>query len=976
MEGEGTGLRFAALGPVRAWRDGEPRAAGSPQQRAVLAVLLLRTGRTATTQELVDAVWGEDAPSGAVATLRTYAFRLRKELGPDVFASEAGGYRLRFETHQLDLARAEARADEAERARDGGDPAKARELLGAALEEWEGETLAGVPGPYAEAQRSRLEEWRLNLLEVRLELDVELGRHAEVVAELTALSSANPLRERLRGLLMLALYRSGRQAEALGVYADTRRLLADELGVDPGPELSELHQRILEGDEELAPAGGFGAKAGRPVLRPAQLPSAVADFTGRALYVRELTARMVGEGIEDGAHALAISAVAGIGGVGKTTLAVHVAHQVRESFPDGQLYIDLQGQGIRPPQPESVLASFLRALGIPDAELPDSEGERSALFRSVLADRRVLVVLDDAKDAAQVRPLLPGAPGCAVIVTSRARLAELPGVYQVALDAMSAAEALEFFGRIVGAERIAAERAAALEVVHACGRLPLAIRIAGSRLAARPGWSVASLARRLRDEHRRLDHLRVGDLAVTATFELGYRHLEELQARAFRLLALPDGPDVSVPAAGAVLELDDPFEVEDLLDGLVDIAMLESPTEGRYRYHDLLRLYARRKAAEQDPKPERRASLVRLTDHYLATARDAYRLENPGDRLVEHLVETSQPGLHLDEPEEGRDWLYEEAECLLAAVRQAAEAGGRLLTCAADLLQVTQDLGDSGGYAREYESAARGVADQASAAGDTRAEGRARGMLGQAMQMEGRFDEAVTEAGRVLESGSDDPVALEAAYSLLGSVALYRQELDSAGRHFTAALEVGERDDNPLTVAVALGNLSRVYLAVGEAERAVESSRRVVALQQDLRSSLQLGIAQYNLGLALSAVDDHDAALEALRTALDLFRLTRQRLWEGMTVFRMAEIHASSEDDRTAVELAEQALVLLKEIGGDWRRGLVLALLGDALHRLGHADRARACRTDALRVFDELGAAEADDVRAALAAATAVPEGR
>lgn len=478
-------LRFAVLGPVRAWRDGEPVPTGSPQQRALLAALLLRGGRTATAHELIDALWGEESPSQALAAVRTYASRLRKALDPKVLVSESGGYALRTTPDALDVTAARELAAEAEKLRAGGDRTAARARLAEALDLWDGEVLASVPGPYAETQRARLEEWRLTLLETRLDIDLEVGAHAEAVSELTALTAAHPLRERLRELLMLALYRSGRQAEALAVYADTRRLLADELGVDPTPELSRLQQRILQGDTELAAPVEEALPAAAPIARPAQLPATVPDFTGRAAFVRELGARLsTAEG-----HVMAVSALAGIGGVGKTTLAVHVAHEARPHFPDGQLYVDLQGAGNRAAAPETVLGSFLRALGTPDSAIPDSLDDRAALYRSTLDGRRVLILLDNARDAAQIRPLLPGTAGCAALVTSRIRMVDLAGAHLVDLDVMSPEEALQLFTRIVGAERVQAERESALDVVAACGFLPW------RSASRRPAWRPAARGR-------------------------------------------------------------------------------------------------------------------------------------------------------------------------------------------------------------------------------------------------------------------------------------------------------------------------------------------------------------------------------------------------------------------------------------------------------------------------------------------------
>ncbi|RCG15840.1 helix-turn-helix domain-containing protein [Streptomyces reniochalinae] len=584
-------LRLTVLGPVRVWRGDQPLSLGSPQQKALLAALLLRGGHTATAEELIDAIWGEEPPEQARAALRTYASRIRKALGPDgdLLVSESGGYALREGGGtSLDVETARELAAQADKAASGGDLARACELYDAALAQWSGEPLAHIPGPYAEAQRARLAEWRMSLLELRYDLDLRLGRHAEAVAGLTALAAAHPLRERLRELLMLALYRSGRQAEALAVHADIRRLLADELGVDPAPELAALQQRILEADETLAPPGESGTTQARTPARPAQLPATLPDFTGRDSLVARLGAQL---SRADGT----VMALAGIGGVGKTALAVHLGHAVADRFPDGQLYVDLQGTGASPADGAAVLGGFLRSLGTDDASLPEGVEERAALFRSLLAGRRVLVLLDNARDAAQVRPLLPGTAGCAALVTSRVRMVDLAGARLVDLDVLGPGEAMALFSRVVGAERVGAEREAAMDVVAACGFLPLALRIAAARLSARRTWTVSVLAAKLADERRRLDELQAGDQAVGATFELGYAHLDAEQARAFRLLGLTEGPDIPLAAAAALL--DRPAEeAEDLLEALVDSSLLESAGPGRYRLHNLMRLHARGRA--------------------------------------------------------------------------------------------------------------------------------------------------------------------------------------------------------------------------------------------------------------------------------------------------------------------------------------------------------------------------------------------
>ncbi|MFJ2440632.1 AfsR/SARP family transcriptional regulator [Streptomyces sp. NPDC087658] len=953
-------LRFSVLGPVRVRRGAEPLPSGSPQQRALLAALLLREGRTATAAELIDALWGEEPPTRALAAVRTYASRLRKVLGPGVLISESGGYALRAGPDALDLSVAQELAAGAEKARAAGDRHGARSLINKSLGLWDGEALASVPGPYAENQRARLEEWRLQLTEVRLDMDLEVGSHAEAVSELTALTAAHPLRERLRELLMVALYRSGRQAEALAVYVDTRRLLADELGVDPRPELSRLQQRILRADAELAgpaeanpPAGAF--------TRPAQLPATVPDFTGRGSFVRELGERLAAG---DGA-VMAVSALAGIGGVGKTTLAVHVAHTARAHFPDGQLYADLQGAGSVAVEPETVLGSFLRSLGLPDTAIPDSLEDRSALYRSTLDGRRVLVLLDNARDAAQIRPLLPGTAGCVALVTSRVRMVDLAGAHLVDLDVMSPEEALQLFTHIVGRERVTPEREAALDVVAACGFLPLAIRIAASRLAARRTWTVSVLAAKLADERRRLDELQAGDLAVKATFELGYGALEPPQARAFRLLGLADGPDLSLAAAATLLDL--PLqEVEELLESLVDTSLLESAAPGRYRYHDLVRLYAR-SCAERDERPlsEREAALSRLLDFYLASAARVYAIERPGDSLVDHLEPTSYGGLAFADRQTALDWLYTEANCLLACAQQAS--GGGQLRRAVDLLWAAKDLAESGANAKQYESAARSAREAARTMGDHHAEGRARTTLANVHLVAGRYHEADDEARQaaLLARAAGDPAPIPWADNDRGIAAIYQGRYKEAETYLLRAIEASRADGNRPREASALCNLSRLQIFLGRPTEAIAFAQQGLHIYDRIGLPLRLANARYALGVALTHAGRYEEALEQLEEAFTNFGKNRQRLWEGTALFRMAEAHLSARRPARAARHAEQALAS-GCIGGDRIRAGVLTVLGRSLSALGQTGRAQVCWQEALTLYEECGAREAEDVRGLL----------
>ncbi|APY87737.1 AfsR family transcriptional regulator [Streptomyces alfalfae] len=958
--------RFSVLGPVRAWHGEEQLPTGSPQQRALLAALLLREGRTATASELIDALWGEEPPSQALAAVRTYASRLRKVLPAGVLVSESGGYSVQVADGALDLAAAEDLWAAAEKSRGAGDLCQARTLVNRALALWHGEPLAGVPGPYADTQRTRLEEWRLQLIETRLDMDLEQGCHAEAVSELTALTAAHPLRERLRELLMLALYRSGRQAEALAVYADTRRLLADELGVDPRPGLKELQQRILQADPALAEPSAAAAEPATAVVRPAQLPATVPDFTGRASFVDELSDILSSaEG-----RVMAVSALAGIGGVGKTTLAVHVAHVARAHFPDGQLYVDLQGAGARAAEPETVLGAFLRALGTPDSAVPDSLEERAALYRSVLDGRRVLVLLDNARDAAQVRPLLPGMEGCAALVTSRVRMVDLAGAHLVDLDVMSPEEALLLFTRIVGEERVTSERKAALDTVAACGFLPLAIRIAASRLAARRTWTVSTLAVKLADERRRLDELQAGDLAVKATFELGYGQLEPAQARAFRLLGLADGPDLSLAAAAAILDLP-PEEAEDLLEALVDTSLIESAAPGRYRYHDLVRLYARACAdRDEQPPSEREAAMSRLLDFYLASAARVYAIERPGDRTVDHLEVTARAGLDFSDSTAAFDWLHTEAACILACVQQSLGSDG--LRRAVDLLLASKDLAESGAISYRYEIATRSACEAAATARDSLAEGRARVTLAQVLNKVGRFEDAAAELelATVLAADSGDPWATGNALNEQGIINNCISRPAVSEGHLREAIDVFRADGNRHSEASALCNLSRALLAMGSTSTSIDLAQQGIAIYTDLGVTFRLANAKYALGLALSDAGRHSEALDQLNDAVQIFAENRQRLWQGTTHYRVAEVYLADGQAAQAALHAEQALAI-GCVGGEWMRANVLMLLGKTLVGLGQLDRARACWREALAIHEESGAPEAVQVRNLLDPSTA-----
>ncbi|MEV6158450.1 BTAD domain-containing putative transcriptional regulator [Nonomuraea sp. NPDC052129] len=944
-------LRFAVLGPLRGWRGAEPLDLGRPQQQALLALLLLRQGRALSDEAIVEGLWGQAPPARPTHAMRILVSRLRPVLEPDgspwkVLTTVSGGYALRLPPGALDAAVFEERLEAADKARAAGELSRSRDLLSEALALWSGVPLLGLPGPLAEAHRARLTERRLLALEQRLELDLELGRHHQLVAELTSLSDEFPLRERLRGLLMLALYRSGRQAEALAVHAGTRRLLADELGVDPGPELTALHQAILRADPALAAPVQASARTA-----PAQLPADVADFTGRQALVRELTGLL-----HEGAS-LVISSVSGIGGVGKTALAVHVAHLVRDRYPDGQLYVDLRGGEAAPQAPTAVLAAFLRALGVAGDTIPEDLEERAALYRTTLANLRMLVVLDNAADAAQVRPLLPGASASGVVITSRARLIGLNADRMIGLEALTTGEALELFTRIVGTARVAAERHAAEQVVAACACLPLAVRIAASRLAARPGWTIASLVARLADQRRRLAELRTGDLAMEATFSLGYGQLDVGQARAFRLLAVPDGDDFSVAAAAAVLDLDD-WAAEDLCESLADAGLLEAPSPGRYRYHDLLKLYARGL-----PEPDRDAALHRLVDFYLATARNAQSLVEPDALSTARQLPTASPGLAFAGHPAVTGWLDAEVANLFHTTLQAASD-----PAVADLLYVLLYVARVHLRWEQIRQIAQAIAQASAERGDRRSHGLARTAVAAMLIYQRSLKEGVEEGTAALALGRamGDPVIVVENLQVLGSAAMIQRDYEAAIGHLAEALTLHRELGDVAGVGAALGVMSRACLALGRHDEAVDLARQGVELVRETRRSRDLGTRLYDLGIVLHGVGRCDEAVETWADSLTRHRAAGDRLMEGGALFRLAECHLAAGLFDQARARAEEAVAVNVEIDAVWEQARALTTLGKALSQLGQEESGRARLREALEIFERLDVPEAEDVRALL----------
>ncbi|MFG1974965.1 BTAD domain-containing putative transcriptional regulator [Nonomuraea fuscirosea] len=626
-----TTVRFSVLGPLTAVQDGTPVPVTVGKLRVLLATLLLRPNEVVPADLLAERLWGRRAPVNPRKVLRTYVVRLRQTLDlRDLIVTMPDGYLARLRTDQLDLLRFRALLHEAGQA---GDPLTERRLLHEALALWRGPVCAGVASEtLQQIDVPPLAELHVHTLERRIELDAGLGEHASLVAELRALTAEHPFRERLWAQLMTALYRTGRQAEALETYRTVFRLLQDELGIAPNAELRRLHQAMLAQSPVDAPDDLSDPP---PPVPPRQLPAGVPAFVGRADELTALTAgtgaatvtgdaaatgvaAITGAAAVTGDAAVTVSVIDGMPGVGKTALAVRAAHLLAPHHPGGQLFLNLRAhsQDDPPLDPADALDRLLRALGLPGEHVPERLDDRAGLYRSLLAERRVLVVLDDAASEAQVRPLLPGGGGCHVLITSRRRLSGLDVTHALSLDPLPAADAITLFARTAGAGRVAGSpRHLLAAVVEHCGRLPLAIRVTAARLRSHPTWRLTHLLDRLSDPRQ---PLRAGQRSVTAALDLSYRNLDEPQRQAYRLLGLNPAADHAVGAAAALMDTH-PVRTERLLEQLLDAHLIEEPAPGHYRFHHLVRAHATQAAATVNAS-ERRAALARLLAHHARLA--------------------------------------------------------------------------------------------------------------------------------------------------------------------------------------------------------------------------------------------------------------------------------------------------------------------------------------------------------------------
>ncbi|MEU4103114.1 BTAD domain-containing putative transcriptional regulator [Streptomyces tanashiensis] len=921
-------VRFGLLGSfVVEDAGGTPRPVGTPKARALLAVLLMRPDTLVSWDTVKTAMWGNSIPATARASLHNHVARIRRDLD-DGGGTESRiqvapvGFRLRVAEDELDVSLFDGFLCRARAARLAKDWTAVEALTGSALALWRGEPLSDVALPDTERGPfvRRLEEARLQVLEWRYEADLHLGRHQGIAAELAELVAAHPLRETFHGQLMLALHRSGRQADALLAYDTARRTIRSELGVDPEPGLVELHRRILRLDPALAvpaapeePPAAVGTSASTARV-PHQLPSAIADFTGREDELGRIVGELAVTDQPEGATVL-VHRVSGGGGMGKTTLMVQAAHQIRARFPDGQIFLDLGGMTTMPMPPETALGLLLRSLGVAPEEVPGGVQARSALFRSLVAGRRMLILLDDAGDAAQVRPLLPGAAGSAVLVTSRRRLVSFPGV-RIDLGALPDHEAHRLLSSIVGEERVAAHPEATAEVLRACGGMPLALRLAGSRLAARPAWSVQDLAHRLNNHGRVLRELYADDLHVRTALQMSYELLLQDPAgpagpaRAFRLLGLMPSVAFGVEAAAALLECDE-LSVEDWLEALVDAHLLESPAPGRYQFHCLVQALARELAKETDTEEERLRAVERLVTWCLHGADAATARLAPSARRVplERIPGQERGHVSFAGYDEAYAWCERERKLLVAGVCLAHGAGLHALAWkVAAALWAYLRLGRSDDWLSSHTI---GLA-AARADGDELAEAWMLNGLGNSRMQVGRPDEAIEyyrQALSVHEGRPGRDRELGAVLSNIGTCWTDLGDHESALRYYQQAL-VHESDS-----AATMNNLADALANLGRHDEALAVLDEAEATQHATCDRVSLAIGLRIRGDVLRGARRPAEAVEAYRRALVLQRQGGDLHGEAVSLFGLGDAFADHGEPAEAVACWERALLGMERLG-------------------------------------------------------------
>ncbi|MBT2446657.1 winged helix-turn-helix domain-containing protein [Streptomyces sp. ISL-43] len=1008
------------MGPVRAWLAGQDVDLGRPRQRCVWAVLLMEPNRVVPIETLIDRVWGEHPPAAVRNVLYGYVARLRAALRRSDAASDGvrldrgpGGYVLRVPVERVDLYRFRAlvgRARAAEAGNDGqgdeqgdgqGDGQGDERAAGhweRALELWCGEPLAGLTGVWAEGTRARLESERVEALLRYHEVQLRRARHQEVLPRLREVAAGHPLDERMARQLLTALYRCGLSAEALQYYEGLRKRLAEELGVDPGPELRALYRLVLRNDPEV-PAAPTRVSPATPAAvslpAPAELPHDTAGFAGRADQLAHLHSLLPpertqgqgqghgqaeapgqgsgrGDGRDDGrddrtvrdlessrprpANTVVISAIGGAAGIGKTALAVHWAHQVRDRFPDGQVFVNLHGfdQDREPLRPGEALELLLRSLGLAASEIPSNEEAQARVYRTLLAGRRLLVVLDNAASAEQVRPLLPGSPTCCVIVTSRNRLGDLvvrDGAHSLPLDLLLPAEARALLREALGAARLSAEPVAAAELIRLCGSLPLALRVAAARLAGDPGLRLSDLVGEL-SEGSRLEALEPdgdGGSPLRAAFSASYRVLPPDARRLFRLLGLFPGSRFTAEIAAALLG-SPPLRARRLLSVLSAAHLIEPEAAGRYRFHDLLSEYAQERARVEETAAERDAALERLLVWYVDAARSAsgtWFFPEP----VHPFGSGDQHG--LPSPAGAAQWLEAERTNLLAVIRHAGRHGPRPaawhLTAALFgyfWLHLPRAM---------WQAAVEPALEAAVAEGDLYGQAAMHSSLGVIHWDRGHAGRALGHHARVREISRELGWATGEAAALGGTglVEMSMARLDDAHEHLGTGLRIVRGAGNLHLEALALvglgvtcRDLGRLHEAAGHLELAITRNGQI-GWQDDSLALQNLGGVYWELGRLAEG-------LELLGPLAAADGRRGYRNGRAMMLDAVAKINIELGHHHEALEQAERALAMVEEVGRRWIQAGILGTVAAAHRKLGRLDAALRAETRALALAGEV----------------------
>jgi len=923
-------VEFRVLGPVEVWVDGRPVDLGTAKRRALLAALLIDVGRSVDVDTLVDRVWDEAVPVQVRNTLYAHLSRLRGVLAqvadatgePVALERRSGGYALHVDPDRVDLHRMRRLAD---LARTGNLPDERRaELLREALALWRGEPLAGLAGRWMSQVRQGLHQQRIDVAGHWAGVALGLGEPAALIGPLTALAGEYPLVEPLTGALMRALVAAGRAPQALDCYAALRLRLAEELGVDPGAELQRLHRAILRGETEPAAAdpvppvspGGPGPQA---ATVPALLPLDVRGFTGRTSELAQLDALLDAAGEQP--TAVVISAIAGTAGVGKTALAVHWAHLVRHRFPDGQLYVNLCGfDPARPPvEPGEALRGFIEALGGAPQRVPTELPAQINLYRSLLADRRVLITVDNARDAEQVRPLLPGSPGCMVVVTSRNQLTSLvvaEGAHPIALDLLDPDEARRLLANRIGAARVAAEPDAVADIITRCARLPLALTIVAARAAIYPQVPLATVAAQLRDAHRSLDQFTDADPAadMRAVLSWSYDALRADAAGLFRLLALHPGPDVTVAAAASLAGRPE-AEIRALLAELVRAHMLTEPGPERYTFHDLLAAYASELVCTRESEADRQAAQRRVLEHYLHTAFAASVLLMPHREPI--TLDPPAPGVvpeRLANRTQALVWFAAEHPVVLAAVERAAATGFR--THAWQLAWTIADFLDRQGHWQDIVDSQRTALDAAERGGDVTGQTHAHHEIARGYVRLGRHDDAHRHLDHLLRLFAADEDAIGQARIHLNMCHVmqlrgwHAEGLDHALRALELYRVAGQRSGE----AKALNSVGWSYALLGDFARSLAYSEQVLAIFEELGDLTGQAATWDSVGYAHHPLGRYPQAIDAYRHALEVVRDVGDRFHEGMILDHLGDSHHSAEEPGAARDAWKQALAILTEL--------------------------------------------------------------